>query len=122
QWRNSEQMQDMAAIWGNVGQFGRLDYVTCWYRKAADYMADNAAIVTAFVSTNSIAQGEQVGILWADLLKRGAHIHFAHRTFQWSSEASGKAAVHCVIIGFSLHEATKKLLLDYEKINGEPLV
>ena len=69
-------------------------------------------IATAFVSTNSITQGEQVGVLWPDLLQRGVHIHFAHRTFQWSSEASGKAAVHCVIIGFGLHEAAQKLFLN----------
>ena len=64
-------------------------------------MAENPAIKTAFVSTNSITQGEQVGVLWPDLLRRGVKIHFAHRTFQWSSEARGKAAVHCVIIGFA---------------------
>lgn len=122
QWRNKEQMEDMVRIWGKSGQFGRLDYVTCWYRKAVDYMADNSEIVTAFVSTNSISQGEQVGILWSDLLKRGMHIHFAHRTFQWSSEARGKAAVHCVIIGFSPLEVRRKFLFDYETVTAEPHV
>ena len=77
-------------------------------------MADNPAIKTAFVSTNSITQGEQVGVLWPDIFKRGVKIHFAHRTFQWSSEARGKAAVHCVIIGFALHDTAEKRIFDYE--------
>jgi hypothetical protein len=82
-------------------------------------MADNPAIKTAFVSTNSITQGEQVGILWPDMLKRGVKIHFAHRTFQWSSEARGKAAVHCVIIGFALYDTTDKRIFDYETPQAE---
>ena len=99
---------------------GVLDYVAAWYRKAADYMAENPAIEAAFVSTNSITQGEQVGILWPDLFRRGVKIHFAHRTFQWSSEARGKAAVHCVIIGFGLHDIAEKWLFDYETQKSEP--
>ncbi len=102
QWRNADQMQDMAMIWGEDGRFGRLDYVTCWYRKAAELMKMNPSLAAAFVSTNSISQGEQVGILWDELLSRGMKIQFAHRTFQWNSDARGKAAVHCVIIGFAL--------------------
>jgi len=74
----------------------------------------------AFVSTNSITQGEQVGILWPDLFQRGLKIHFAHRTFQWSSEARGKAAVHCVIIGFGLHDVAEKWLFDYDTPKSEP--
>jgi hypothetical protein len=74
----------------------------------------------AFVSTNSIAQGEQVGVLWGWLLARGIHIHFAHRTFRWSNEASGKAAVHCVIVGFGLHDVPNKVIYEYEEIAGEP--
>jgi hypothetical protein len=99
---------------------GVLDLVSAWYRQAADYMADNPAIKAAFVSTNSITQGEQVAVLWTDLLKRGVNIHFAHRTFQWSSEARGKAAVHCVIIGFALHDAAEKRIFDYETVQSEP--
>ena len=74
----------------------------------------------AFVSTNSITQGEQVGVLWGWLLAHGVHIHFAHRTFKWSNEASGKAAVHCVIIGFGMNESTQKTIYEYEDISGEP--
>ena len=72
----------------------------------------------AFVSTNSITQGEQVGVLWAWMLAQGIHIHFAHRTFQWSNDAPGKAAVHCVIIGFGMETRTPRLF-DYENIKGE---
>lgn len=120
--RNAEQVQDMSRIWGEDGSFGRLDYVTCWYRKAVDYMQGNESIPCAFVSTNSICQGEQVGTLWGDLLARGVKLNFAHRTFQWSSEAKGKAAVHCVIIGFSLHEASDKLIFEYDSPTSEPHV
>ncbi len=115
-----EQRADMAAVFADVPSAGLLDFVAAWYRKAADYMADHPAIKSAFVSTNSITQGEQVGVLWPDLLKRGVRIHFAHRTFQWSSEARGKAAVHCVIIGFTLHDAGDKQIFDYETPQAEP--
>ena len=73
------------------------------------------------MSTNSITQGEQVGVLWGWMLAQGVHIHFAHRTFNWSNEARGKAAVHCVIIGFGLQEHSDKVIYEYEDIKGEPL-
>ncbi len=74
----------------------------------------------AFVSTNSITQGEQVGVLWGWLLAQGIHIQFAHRTFAWSNEARGKAAVHCVIVGFGLEDRPGKVIYEYEDIKGEP--
>ena len=74
----------------------------------------------AFVSTNSITQGEQVGVLWGWMLAQGVKIHFAHRTFSWSNEARGKAAVHCVIVGFGLQEVADKTIYEYEDIRGEP--
>lgn len=74
----------------------------------------------AFVSTNSITQGEQVGVLWGWLLAQGVHIHFAHRTFSWSNEARGKAAVHCVIVGFGLEDRPGKVIYEYDDIKGEP--
>lgn len=117
---NENQRADMAAVFADVPSAGLLDFVAAWYRKAADYMAENLAIKAAFVSTNSITQGEQVGVLWPDLLKRGVKLHFAHRTFQWSSEARGKAAVHCVIIGFALHDAEDRRIFDYETPQAEP--
>ena len=117
---NEAQRADMTATFAGVSSAGLLDFVAAWYRKAADYMADNPNIKAAFVSTNSITQGEQVGVLWPDLFKRGVRIHFAHRTFQWSSEARGKAAVHCVIIGFALHDAEDKRIFDYETVQADP--
>lgn len=80
---------------------GKIDYVAAWYFKAAKMM-EGSEVRTAFVSTNSITQGEQVSYVWTELYKQfNIHIDFAHRTFVWGSEAKLKAAVHCVIIGFS---------------------
>jgi hypothetical protein len=120
QFQSTEQKADLAHVFQGVQGSGVLDFVAPWYRKAAEYMAENRAVRTGYVSTNSITQGEQVGVLWSDLLRRGVKIHFAHRTFQWSSEARGKAAVHCVIIGFALHDIADKRLFDYETLQGEP--
>lgn len=114
------QRAEVAAVFLDVKGAGVLDYVACWYRKAAEYMTENPLIRTAFVSTNSITQGEQVGVLWPDLFRRGIRIHFAHRTFQWNSEARGKAAVHCVIVGFGLGEIAEKWLFDYDTPRSEP--
>ncbi len=77
-------------------------------------------IKCAFVSTNSITQGEQVGVLWGWMLAQGIKIHFAHRTFSWNNEARGKAAVHCVIVGFGLQDVAEKTIYEYEDIKGEP--
>lgn len=117
---NDAQRADVAAIFHDTKNAGLLDYVACWYRKATNFIAAHPAIRVAFVSTNSITQGEQVGVLWPDLLRRGVHLHFAHRAFQWTSEASGKAAVHCVIIGFGLQETAQKTIFEYANIQSEP--
>jgi len=104
---------------------GVLDYVCNWYVKAARYI-QGTHIKVAFVSTNSITQGEQVGILWNVLQNRyGIHIHFAHRTFKWTideKKAKGMrvAAVHAVIIGFATYEAPQKYLFEYEIITADP--
>ena len=99
---------------------GVLDYVAAWYVKAAQYI-QGTTIVCAFVSTNSISQGEQVSVLWQELFSRYAiKIHFAHRTFAWTSEARGKAAVHCVIIGFAAFDTKRKLLYEYDTIKADP--
>lgn len=94
------QKADVFSIFDGVKNNGNLDYVSCWYKKSADMMT-GTDIRTALVSTNSITQGEQVAILWKNLFENGVHIDFAHRTFIWDSEASIKAHVHCVIVGFS---------------------
>ena len=115
-----EQREDTALVFNGAKNYGVLDYVACWYRKSVDYMVSNASVRAALVSTNSITQGEQVGALWPDLLNHGMRIHFAHRTFEWTSEARGKAAVHCVIIGFSIEDTTDKQLFEYDTIRSEP--
>jgi len=88
--------------------------VCAWYRKSLRYMRGNPAIKAALVSTNSIVQGEQVSALWPILRRDGLEIAFAHRTFQWSSEAKGKAAVQCVIIGFTIHIPEDRWIFEYE--------
>lgn len=117
--QNQAQKQDMALVVGGVHGAGVLDYVSAWYVKAARYMAVHPAIRAAFVSTSSITQGEQVGALWAWMLSQGVKIHFAHRTFSWTNEARGRAAVHCVIVGFGLQDVTEKTIFEYEDIKGE---
>ena len=92
---------------------GVLDYVTAWHIKSFMHITANPAIKVALVSTNSITQGEQVAVLWQPLLANGLHIQFAHRTFKWSNEGSGVAAVHCVIIGFGLDKPKKPPIWDY---------
>ncbi|MBT0962998.1 class I SAM-dependent DNA methyltransferase [Denitromonas iodatirespirans] len=119
-YQNRQQKAELRTVFTGVRNASDLDFVAAWFRKATDFMAQNEAIRTAFVSTNSITQGEQVGILWPDLISRGVKIHFAHRTFQWSSEARGRATVHCVIIGFALHDNANKVIFDYETPQGEP--
>ena len=135
-YQTKEQKNDLESICGNIKGYGLLDYVCNWYVKAAGIMAQNPQVQTAFVSTNSICQGQQVEILWGSLLNQGIEINFAHRTFQWTSQAAGKAAVHCIIVGFSrkpqtssengganasANPALPKYLYDYPDIKGEPV-
>ena len=101
----SEQKDDVNAIFPGWKNAGNLDYVSCWYKKAADLMAETS-IRAALVSTNSVTQGEAVANLWKPLFESGVHIDFAHRTFRWDSEAKIKAHVHCVIVGFSTAPST----------------
>ena len=118
--RNAPQKADMELVCHDIHGAGVLDFVSAWYIKAARYVQSNHAIQCAFVSTNSITQGEQVGVLWGWMLAQGVKIHFAHRTFSWSNEARGNAAVHCVIIGFGLQEAANKTIYEYADIKAEP--
>lgn len=110
--QNPFQKEEMLSIWTDekgksYKAAGKIDYVSGWYKKAAEYI-QGTSIRCAFVSTNSITQGEQVAPIWETLCSRyGIHIDFAWRTFVWDSEASSKAAVHCVIIGFSSGQTAK---------------
>ncbi|HNW99256.1 MAG TPA: hypothetical protein PKK00_12675 [Bacteroidales bacterium] len=120
QLQNTKQKADMEKVFEGVKGTGVLDYVTAWYYKAAQFI-QNTNTKVAFVSTNSISQGEQVGILWNELFSRyKIKIHFAHRTFKWTNEARGKAAVHVVIIGFANYDTNEKYIYEYEDIKGEP--
>jgi hypothetical protein len=119
-YQNKEQKEDLKLTLEGVKASGVLDYVSAWYFIAAKFIL-NTRIKTAFVSTNSIAQGEQVGILWQSLINRfNVKIHFAHRTFNWSNDAKGNAAVHVVIIGFANFDIKNKKIFTYGDIKGEP--
>lgn len=105
--RDRSQNDDMALVWGKTKNSGALDYVSCWFKKAADYINTTTGRV-AFVSTNSISQGEQPAVLWRYLYDHDMHTDFAHRPFSWTNEARVKAAVHVVITGFSQGKKSKK--------------
>lgn len=120
QSKNKEQDKSMSDVMVGVGQSGLLDFVAAWYILAAKYIK-GTRIKVAFVSTNSICQGQQVGILWSELMsKYHISIHFAHQTFHWSNEAKNNAAVHVVIIGFANHNTNNKIIFEYDDIKGEP--
>ena len=113
---NPEQKADVNKIFAGWKNIGNLDYVSCWYKKAADFIK-NTKIRAALVSTNSICQGDSVAILWKPLFATGVHIDFAYRTFRWDSESNSKAHVHCVIIGFSTADSDKpKVIYSGEKV------
>ncbi|MCD7884496.1 MAG: methylase [Lachnospiraceae bacterium] len=122
-WMTDEQRNDMNSIWGN--KRGKLDYVSCWYVKASDYMMHNRNISCAFVSTNSICQGEQASSLWGKILfEKKMQIQFAVQSFVWNSQSTDQANVHVVIVGFGTANIEKKKLYDgstvkyVENING----
>ena len=123
--QSKEQNKDIAYVANEIKGHKSLDYVAGWYIKAMHYMQSvtkqNHHIETGFVSTNSIVQGGQVAILWQYLLKEcEGYINFAHHTFKWTNEGKGVAAVHCVIIGYSLSERKEKTIFSYDDIAGEP--
>lgn len=120
--RNKGQQEDMDIVCRNIiDNYGLLDYVGCWYVKSANFI-EGKDIKVAFVSTNAITHGEQVGVLWNYLINdRNIIINFAHRTFKWSNDARGKASVYVVIIGFSHIDNLSKYIYDYEKPNSEPI-
>ena len=108
-YMSTEQKSDIIDVMEGFKSAGELDYVAGWYKKSVDLM-EGTSIHAAFVSTNSICQGQQATTLWANLLCRGVIINFGHQTFIWDSEASIKAHVHCIIVGFSYHRDSKTVL------------
>jgi hypothetical protein len=116
---SAAQKADVAMVFAGIKNAGLLDFVAAWYVKAARLIAGTDSRC-AFVSTNSICQGEQVGVLWSWMRQQGMQTFFAHRTFSWNNEGRAKAAVHCVIVGFAAEEISPKWLFSYDDINGEP--
>ena len=116
---SGEQTSELMSIFKSVKNAGDLDYVTCWYQKASQYIA-RTNIECAFISTNSICQGAQVSIIWKRLFEQGVHINFAHQAFKWQNETKGKVAVYCIIVGFSLKERAEKLLYVYDDTKSAP--
>lgn len=112
---SKEQKQDIIDVVGDINGVGELDFVSGWYYKASDYIK-STKIEVAFVSTNSICQGQQAVTMWKPLFQKGIKIQFAHRTFVWNSEAQQKAKVHCIIIGFSYMNKNKKVLFDNDRV------
>ncbi len=120
-YQTKEQKQDVLTVFDGVKSASDLDYVACWYGKAAQYIEINDRVEVAFVSTNSITQGEQPAVLWSQLLKHGIVINFAHKTFRWNNEGKGVASVHCVIVGFAKFSKQKKRIFVYNNgIDKEP--
>ncbi|WP_272027152.1 DNA methyltransferase [Kocuria rosea] len=117
--RDKEQSDDLRYVWDTKNP-GRLDYVTGWYRKALDYYQGIRGGRWAFVSTNSIVQGDQPERLFRPVFDDSWRIRFAHRTFAWTSEAPGAAAVHCVVIGFDKEKSPAPRLFDYSDSRGTP--
>lgn len=118
--QTKEQKADLMAIWGKAKGVGDLDFVSGWFLLAARYVKDHQGHV-ALVSTNSISQGQQPAIIWGELSRLGMSIDFAHRTFRWSNDAPGVAAVHTIITAFSQGKPGPKRLFDYPDINGQPV-
>lgn len=113
------QRADVVQVFSDIKNAGLLDFVAAWYVKAAQMIKDTH-IRCAFVSTKSITQGEQVGVLWSWMFAQHIKIFFAHRTFAWTNEARGNAAVHCVIVGLAVDDISPKYLFEYEDIKGDP--
>ncbi|MCI5951813.1 MAG: methylase [Anaerostipes sp.] len=118
--QGSPQKREVEKIFGKIKDVQDLDYVTCWYKKSAEYI-QGTNIEVGLVSTNSICQGSQVPILWNVLLDNyNIHINYAHQTFRWDNESTDNAAVFCVIIGFSTFDRQEKLLYTYKTVRSEP--
>lgn len=120
--RNEDQLAELQAAWGTEKQLSRLDFVTSWHAKALTYFPGKAGEF-AYVTTNSIVQGDPVHRLFDPIYAAGWHVRFAHRTFAWDSESASKdkAAVHCVIVGFTRDPNAKSRLFDYAGIRAEPV-
>jgi len=118
-YQTEEQKDDLRTVLRQIRSAGLLDLVTAWYVLAARYIR-GTRVRCAFVSTNSITQGEQVGVLWGYMIAQGMSIWFAHRPFQWSNEGRGVATVQCVIVGFAAFDISPKTIYEYDDVRGVP--
>jgi hypothetical protein len=118
--KSAEQKADLKAVWG-ADYDGYLDLVTGWIKKAADYFQQTPGGQFAFVSTNSITQGQPVSALFSPLFDQGWRIKFAHKTFSWASEAPGSAQVHCIVIGFTNAKVSEPHLYIYASPTSDPV-
>jgi len=109
--QSSEQKGEMKAVFSGIKSYKNLDYISCWFLLAAGY-SEYANVEFAFVSTNSICQGEQVGLLWPHIFSKGLEIKFAHQSFKWANNAKGKAGVTCIIVGLSRENTKLKFLFN----------
>lgn len=131
--REKDQKEDMELIFASVGRVMRLDYISCWFKKSADFMSVHRNAKSALLSTSSICQGEQASLLWPYIFSLGQEIFFAHQPFKWSNNAKGKAGVSCVIVGLRNISSSEKFIYsnDVERkvkninpylVEGKPIV
>lgn len=113
--QGKDQKDDMTFLFGHLKKYKTLDYVSCWFYKGSQYISNSPFCNLAFVSTNSICQGEQVAMLWPQILTNEVNIFFAHRSFKWSNSAKANAGVTVVIIGLTKNKAEKKLFFEGNK-------
>lgn len=116
--QSKEQKDDLQIVFNGIKGIGVLDYVSCWYMKALNYIKDYS-IKASFVSTNSICQGEHVAVLWPILHKHSICLNFAYKSFEWGNNARNNAAVHCIILGFSNKANSLKNKYIYSNSNGQ---
>lgn len=119
-WQSAAQREDVRRVWAGVSGAGNLDFVSCWFLLAAKYIHEHGG-QAALVATSSISQGIHPPIVWGELTRLGMGITFAHRSFKWQNDAPGVAAVHTVIIGFSMAQPGHKRLFDYPDVKGQPV-
>lgn len=116
------QKTDLDCVFSKYDKYRDLDYISCWFYKASDYIRNFHNIKYAFVSTNSICQGQQIALLWDKVLQNGLEISFAHQSFKWGNNAKRNAGVTCVIIGIRNKENKQKLLFDGSNIKEVKLI
>ncbi|MDN7453297.1 class I SAM-dependent DNA methyltransferase [Burkholderia cenocepacia] len=117
--QTDEQKEEIINVFDGFENFKRIDYIGCWFKKAADYIAGSNSASFAFVSTNSICQGEQVCIIWPHIFSLGLEISFAHQSFDWGNNAKNQAKVTCIIVGLKSAKSIKTKILYNETVSKQ---